>query len=86
MQSIGFNNSGYVIRPPQRRSAIYGDPPFTGHQIFHLRLGCNVGDFSALQLQYDFTVPCKRRSSVNSGAWLRRFNDVTGAAKTDIFH
>jgi len=31
-----------------------------------------------------FAVPCKRRSSVNSGAWLRRFDDVTGVAKTDI--
>jgi len=29
-------------------------------------------------------VPCKRRSSVNSGAWLRRFDDVTGVAKIDI--
>ena len=29
-------------------------------------------------------VPCKRRSSVNSGAWLRRFDDVTGVAKTNI--
>ena len=27
---------------------------------------------------------CKRRSSVNSGAWLWRFVDVTGVAKTDI--
>jgi len=31
-----------------------------------------------------FTVPSKRRSSINSGAWLRRFDDVTGVAKTDI--
>jgi len=30
-------------------------------------------------------VPCKRPSSVTSGAWLRRFDDVTGVAKTDIF-
>jgi len=29
-------------------------------------------------------LPFKRRSSVNSGAWLRRFDDVTGVAKTDI--
>ena len=29
-------------------------------------------------------VACKRRSSVNSGAWLRRFDDVTGVIKTDI--
>ena len=29
-------------------------------------------------------VPCKRRSSVNSGGWLPRFDDVTGIAKTDI--
>jgi len=31
-------------------------------------------------------VGCKRRSSVNSEAWLRRFDDVTGVVKTDIFH
>jgi len=29
-------------------------------------------------------VPCKRQSSVNSGAWLRRFDDITRVAKTDI--
>jgi len=28
--------------------------------------------------------PCKRQSSVNRGAWLRRFADVSGVAKTDI--
>jgi len=33
MQNIGFNSdSGYVIKPPQPSSAIYGAPPFTGHQ------------------------------------------------------
>jgi len=30
-------------------------------------------------------VPCKRRSSVNSKAWLQRFDDVTRVAKTDIY-
>jgi len=29
-------------------------------------------------------VPCKRRSSVNSGAWLQRFDDVNRVVKTDI--
>jgi len=29
-------------------------------------------------------VPCKRRSSVNSGAWLRRFDDVTGVEKSCV--
>jgi len=29
-------------------------------------------------------VLCKRRSSVNSGAWLRGFEDITGVVKTDI--
>jgi len=29
-------------------------------------------------------VACKRRSSVNSGAWLRRFDDVTGVEKSCI--
>jgi len=26
-------------------------------------------------------VPCKGRISVNSGAWLRRFDDITGVKK-----
>ena len=30
-------------------------------------------------------VACKRRSSVNIGAWLRRFDDATGVVKTDMF-
>jgi len=29
-------------------------------------------------------VPCERRSSVNSKAWLRRFDDITGVAKTYV--
>jgi len=29
-------------------------------------------------------VPCKRRSSVNSGAWLRRFDDVTGVEQSCV--
>jgi len=29
-------------------------------------------------------VACKRRSSVNSGAWLRRIDDVTGVEKTCV--
>jgi len=29
-------------------------------------------------------VACERRSSVSSGAWLRRFNDVTGVAKSCV--
>jgi len=29
-------------------------------------------------------VPCKKRSSVNSGAWLRRFDDVTGVEKSCV--
>jgi len=29
-------------------------------------------------------VACKRRRSIINGAWLRRFDDVTGVVKTDI--
>ena len=29
-------------------------------------------------------VSCERRSSVNSGAWLRRFDDVTGMEKSCV--
>ena len=28
-----FFHSGYVIKPPQPSSAIYGAPPFTGHRL-----------------------------------------------------
>ena len=31
---------------------------------------------SVMGQSYHFDVPCKRRSSVNSGASLRRFDDV----------
>jgi len=29
-------------------------------------------------------VPRKRRSSVNSGAWLQRFDDITGVEKSCV--
>jgi len=41
-QNIGFNDSGYVIKPPQPSSAIYGAPPFTGN------LNCVAFNFIAL--------------------------------------
>jgi len=31
-----------------------------------------------------FLVPCKRQSSVNSGAWLRKFDDVSGVEKSCV--
>jgi len=31
MKNIGFNDSGYAIKPPQPSFAIYGAPPFTGN-------------------------------------------------------
>jgi len=30
-KNISFNDSGYVIKPPQPSSAIYGAQPFTGN-------------------------------------------------------
>ena len=33
MQNISFNDFGYVIKPLQPSSAIYGAPPFTGNWI-----------------------------------------------------
>jgi len=35
-----------------------------------------------MYISYFVKVPCKRQSSVNSGAWLRRFDDVTRVKKT----
>jgi len=35
MKIIGFNNSGYVIKPPQPSSSVYGAPPFTGNLDLH---------------------------------------------------
>jgi len=34
-QNIGFSDFGYVIKPPQPSSAVYGAPPFTGHRYPH---------------------------------------------------
>jgi len=33
-KNIGFNDTGYVIKPPQPNSAIYGAPPFKGNQLW----------------------------------------------------
>jgi len=33
MQNIGFSDFGYVIKPPQPSSAIYGAPPSIGHRL-----------------------------------------------------
>jgi len=35
MKIIGFNDSGYVIKPPQPSSSVYGAPPFTGNLDLH---------------------------------------------------
>ena len=32
-QNIGFSNSGYIIKPPQPSSTIYGALPFTGYPL-----------------------------------------------------
>ena len=37
-QNIGFSNSGYIIKPPQPSSTIYGALPFTGNRRFALFL------------------------------------------------
>jgi len=57
-------------------------PMYNAHDVV---LCCNTVRNVALGL-WLVGVPCKRRSSVNSGAWLRRFDDVTGVAKTDMLH
>jgi len=31
-----------------------------------------------------FLVACKRRSSANSGAWLRRFDDIIGVERSCV--
>ena len=36
-QNVGFSDYGYVIKPPQPSSAIYGAPPFTAHR-FNLQI------------------------------------------------
>jgi len=33
-KNIGFNDFGYVTKPPQPTSAIYRAPPFTGNRFF----------------------------------------------------
>jgi len=37
MKNIGFNDSGYVIKPPQPSSTMCGALPFTGNPSLHLR-------------------------------------------------
>jgi len=38
MQNIGFSNSHYIIKPPQRSSAVYGALPFAGHPFKYVFL------------------------------------------------
>ena len=52
-------------------------PPNCAHDLYSLAAGCLFNFITYL------AVPCIRWSSVNSGAWLRRFDDVTRVAKTD---
>jgi len=33
-----FSDTGYVIKPPQPSSAVYGAPPFTGHRLERVRV------------------------------------------------
>ena len=41
-------------------------------------------NFRSEHLSVQFEVACKRQSSVNSEAWLRRFDDVTRVEKSCI--
>jgi len=40
--------------------------------------------FSYSYKTIQYRVPCKRRSSVNSGTWLRRFDDLTAVKKVAL--
>jgi len=42
-QNIGFNDSGYVIKPPQPSSVIYGAQPFTGNALKTIIIGEMLG-------------------------------------------
>jgi len=44
----------------------------------------NVRTSCRLKMMEQMRVACKRHSSVNSGAWLRRFDDVTGVEKSCV--
>jgi len=37
-----------------------------------------------LLAHYDSLVACKRQSSINSGTWLWRFDDIIGLAKSCV--
>jgi len=42
-QNSGFSESGYVIKPPQPSSAIYGAPPFTAYLNYYATYIVTVG-------------------------------------------
>ena len=53
-QNIGFSDSGYAIKPPQPSFAIYGAPPFTGHQCFYYGNLYNHRELKMLRRHYLF--------------------------------
>jgi len=42
MQNITFNNSSYVIKPPQPSTTLHGAPPFTRYPSATKVLGSNL--------------------------------------------
>jgi len=54
MQNIDFSDSGYVIKPPQPSSAIYGAPSFIGHQCFYYGNLYNHMELKMLRRHYLF--------------------------------
>jgi len=56
---------------------------FCNNYLFNTLEYLKFTDFYAHNYNY-MKVPCKRRSSVNSRAWLRRFDDVTRVEKSCV--
>jgi len=63
--------------PVAQGSPTRGRPVTRKDQVCRPR-ACSKNNISMIK------VACKRRSSVNSGAWLRSFNDITGIEKSCV--
>ena len=55
-KNIGFNDSEYVIKPPQPSSAIYGAPTFTGSLKFQLHHWLHKCAINYIQFTHKKTV------------------------------
>jgi len=85
LSDLLFAKGSSLLQKSQKGAEFYEKGPKKG-QLFFPNLSAVTKSYEPIIISNLLNgVTCKRRSSVNSEAWLRRLDDVTGVVKTDIF-